>query len=153
MTRQLIARGVVFTLWLGASAGMLAQSSSVAYDPAAEVTVSGTILHLVSFAAPDGAVGVHFDLKTPAGLVNVHVAPAMFIGQQNFWFFADNEVQIVGVKAFMDGNKSFIARSVTKEGKTLTLRGADGKPAWTPATDGTDGCGVTHSALPRGTEL
>jgi hypothetical protein len=153
MTRHGIARGLTFTLWLGASTAMLAQGGSVSYNAAEEVTISGTILHLVSFAAPDGSVGVHFDLKTPAGMVNVHVAPAVFIGQSNFWFFADNEVQIVGVKAFMDGNKSFIARAVTKDGKTLTVRGADGKPAWTPASDGTDGCGVAHPALPRGTEL
>ena len=153
MTRNRIARGLMFTLWLGASAGMLAQSGSVAYDSKAEVTVSGKILHLVSFAAPDGAVGVHFDLQTPAGLLNVHVAPALFIGQSNFWFFADHEIDVIGVKAFMDGNKSFIARSVTKDGKTLTVRGADGKPAWTPAVDGTDGCGVNHPALPRGTEM
>src|SRR5215208_2459321 len=92
MTRNRIARGLMFTLWLGASAGMLAQSGSVAYDSKAEVTVSGKILHLVSFAAPDGAVGVHFDLQTPAGLLNVHVAPALFIGQSNFWFFADHEI-------------------------------------------------------------
>jgi hypothetical protein len=153
MTRHLIARTFTVSLWLAASAGLLAQNASISYDPAAEVTVSGTILHLVSFAAPDGAVGVHFDLKTPAGLVNVHVAPAVFIGQENFWFFADNDVQIVGVKTVMDGNRSFIARTVTKDGKTLTLRRADGKPAWTPSIDGTDGCGVAHTALPRGTEL
>jgi hypothetical protein len=153
MTRSLVSRGFLFALWLGASAAMLAQSSSFTYDADAEITVSGTIVHAVSFPAPDGAVGVHLDFKTPDGMLNVHVGPAMYIGMQNFWLFADDQMEIVGVKSEADGNKSFIARTIIKDGKTLTLRNAAGKPAWTPATEGTDGCGVAHPALPRGTEL
>jgi hypothetical protein len=153
MTRSLVSRGVGFALWLGASVAMLAQSGSFTYDPSAEITVSGTIVHAVSLPAPDGAVGVHLDFKTPDGMLNVHVGPAMYVGMQNFWLFADDQLEIVGVKSEVDGNKSFVARTITKEGKTLTLRNADGKPAWKPAADGTDGCGVSHTALPRGTEL
>ena len=152
MTRSLVSRGVAVTLWLAASAGILAQSGSI-YDPSAEITVTGTIKHVVSFTAPDGSVGVHLDFTTPDGMLNVHVAPALYIGMQNFWFFADDQLELVGVKSVVDGNKAFIARAVKKEGKALSLRHADGKPAWTPAVEGTDGCGVAHAALPRGTEL
>ena len=152
MTRTLVARGSLLALCLGASAAMLAQSASITYDPAAEITVSGTIVHAVSFPAPDGTVGVHLDLKTPDGMLNVHVGPAMYIGMQNFWLFADDRVEIVGVNTFLDDNKSLVARSVTKDGKTLTLRSAAGQPAWTPSAEGADGCGVNHTALPRGTE-
>jgi hypothetical protein len=152
MTRSFMSRGFVFALWLAASAGILAQSGST-YDPTAEITVSGTIKHVVSFTAADGSVGVHLDLTTPAGMLNVHVAPALYIGMQNFWFFADDQVEIVGVKSVADGNKAFIVRTLKKDGKVLNLRSADGKPAWTPATEGIDGCGVAHTALPRGTEL
>ena len=152
MTRSLISRGFVVTLWLAASAGILAQSGS-AYDPSAEITVAGTITHVVSFTAPDGSVGVHFDFATPAGMLNVHVAPALYIGMENFWYFADDQLEIVGVTSVAEGNKAFIARLLKKDGKTLKLRKADGTPAWTPATEGTDGCGVAHTALPRGTEL
>jgi hypothetical protein len=152
MTRSLVSRGIVVTLWLAASAGILAQSGST-YDPSAEITVAGTIKHVVSFTAPDGAVGVHFDVTTPAGMLNVHVAPALYIGMQNFWFFADDQVEIVGVTSLADGNKAFIARILKKDGKALNLRNAQGKPAWAPASEGIDGCGVAHAALPRGTEL
>jgi hypothetical protein len=152
MTRSLTSRGLVAALWLAASAGILAQSGSI-YDPNAEITVTGTIKHVVSFAAPDGSVGVHLDFTTPDGMLNVHVAPALYIGMQNFWFFADDQLEIVGVKSIADGNTAFIARSLKKDGKTLNLRNAEGKPAWTPTTEGADGCGVAHPALPRGTEL
>jgi hypothetical protein len=153
MTHRSFARSATLVAWIAASAALLAQSSSVAYNPAEETTISGTILHVVSLQAPDG-FGVHFDLKTPNGLVNVHVAPALFIGKSNFWFFADDEIEITGVKMFVDDNKSFVARTIKKaDGKALTLRGPDGRPLWTPAIDGTDGCGVSHPALPRGTEM
>jgi len=152
MTRSRISRGLAVTLWLAASAGILAQSGSI-YDPSAEITVTGTIKHVVSFAAPDGSVGVHLDFTTPDGMLNVHVAPALYIGMQNFWFFADDQLEIVGVKSVVDGNRAFIARTLKKDGKTLSLRNVEGKPAWTPATEGADGCGVAHPALPRGTEL
>lgn len=152
MTRHLFARGVTAAVWLGLSAAMLAQSGSFTYDPSAEVTVSGKVLHSFGLPAPDGTMGLHIDLSTPAGMLNVHVAPATYIAEQNFWFYADDQLEITGVKEFLDGNRSFIARSVIKGGKTLTLRGADGKVAWTPAVEGIDGCGVAHAALPRGTE-
>jgi hypothetical protein len=153
MTRNGFTRSVTLAMWMAGSAAMLAQSGSITYDGAAETTIAGTILHVVSFSAPDGSVGVHFDFQTPAGLVNVHVAPAMFIGMNNSSFFADDKIAIIGVTVVQDGNKWFVARAVTKDRKTLVLRGDDGKPAWTPAIDGTDGCGVAHPGLPRGTEL
>jgi hypothetical protein len=153
MTHHSLARTATLVAWIAASAALLAQSGSIAYNPMEETTINGTILHVVSMQGPDG-FGVHFDLKTPTGLVNVHVAPAVFIGVSNFWFFADDEVELIGVKTFIDGNKSFLVRTIKKvDGKTLKLRGPDGRPLWTPAIDGTDGCGVSHPALPRGTEL
>jgi hypothetical protein len=140
MTRNFIARSVVCAAWLGLSATMLAQSGSFAYDPAAETTVTGKVVAVVSLPAPDG-VGVHFDFRAPDGMLNVAS------------FFADDQLTLVGVKAFIDGNRSFIVRSITKDGKTLTLRNAAGKPAWSPAVEGADGCGVAHPVLPRGTEM
>jgi hypothetical protein len=155
MTRTHLTRGLTLTLWLAASTMLVAAQGggSFTYDPAAEVSLSGTIMHVVSFAAPDGSVGVHFDLKTDKGLLNVHVGPAIYIGQENFWFFADEKIDVVGVKATIDGNKSLVLRTLTKGDKTLTLRDPSGTPLWKPPVNGTDGCGVAHPGLPRGTEL
>jgi hypothetical protein len=152
MTHHARAHIVTLGAWIVCSTLVFGQSGSI-YRPADEITISGTILHVVSLQGPDG-FGVHFDLTTPAGMVNVHVAPALYIGEKNLFFFADEPIVLVGVKLFVDGNKSFVVRSITKaDGKTLVLRGADGTPLWTPSSDGTDGCGVAHAALPRGTEL
>ncbi len=153
MIRKIIVQGFILSLWVGCSAAMLAQSGSSLYNRASEKTISGIILHVVSMPGKGEAVGVHLDMKTPDGIVNVHLAPAMFIGEKNFWFFADEPVEITGVRASHEGNTAIVARLVTKGGKTLTLRNENGTPEWTPSVDGTDGCGVTHPPLPRGTEM
>ena len=152
MTHTSFRRSFMVTLVIAGSTAMLAQSGSFTYDRAAETTVAGKILHVVPFAAPDG-VGVHFDLQGPNGLVNVHVAPAIYIGKQNIAFYSDDQVEITGVMVDQDGNKSFVARIIKRGDQTFTLRTDEGTPAWTPQIEGTDGCGVNHPALPRGTEL
>ena len=151
MTRTFASSGLTLALSLVASATMLAQSGSAAYDRSTEVSVTGTILHLVSLPGPDG-VGVHIDLQTPKGLLNVHVAPAMFIGASNFWFFADETITVIGSPVMLDGNNAFIAKAVQKGSAVLTLRTAEGSPKWTPGLEGADGCGINHPGLPRGTE-
>jgi hypothetical protein len=115
------------------------------YDATSETTVSGTITQVVSVAGADGTIGVHFNLKTDAGPVRVHVGPALFIGESNFWFQIDDPVVITGAKVQKDGEIGFWARTVKKEdGKTLELRTADGAPLWKGEPADADGCGVSH---------
>jgi hypothetical protein len=77
MLMNTFTRGVVLVLCVSSGGAIGAQSRSFTYDPAAETTLTGTILHVVTFRAPDGVVGVHFDLQGPTGMINVLVAPAM----------------------------------------------------------------------------
>jgi hypothetical protein len=145
MTRKAFLTG----LMLAASTVMLAAQTRVAYERHSEQAITGTIVQLVSLASPDGTVGVHFDLQTKEGLVNVAVGPAAFIGNNNFWFMAEDQVEIIGARM---GHGSFWARAVAKGPAILVLRDGDGSPKWTPPVDGTDGCGVAHAPLPRTTE-
>src|SRR5205085_11011381 len=108
---------------------------------------------LASYAAPDGSVGVHFDLKTPEGMISVHVAPALYIGQQNAFYMADDQIEIIGAPSTADGHTTFWAKAIIKGSSMLVVRDAEGTPRWTPATDGTDVCGVAHAPLPRSTEF
>jgi len=136
-----------------ASAALAAQGSATRYNRPAEKTINGTIKAVASFAAPDGSVGVHFDLKTPEGMVSVHVAPAMYLGVQNAFYMADEQVEIIGAPVTADGHTTFWAKAIMKGSSMLVLRNADGRPLWGPAEDGTDGCGVNHPPLPRATEF
>lgn len=136
-----------------ASAALAAQTSGVRYNRAGEKSITGTVKALVSYPAPDGSVGVHIDLKTADGLISVHVSPAMYLGQQNFFFYADDQIEVIGAPAANDGHTAIWAKAIMKGSAMLVLRDANGLPKWTPATDGTDGCGVAHPALPRATEF
>ena len=131
---------------------LLSAGAPPRYDRTAEKLFSGTIKAVVSYPAPDGTVGVHFDLTTADGIVSVHVAPAMYIGGQNFWFFADDRVEIIGTRVSEDENAAIWAKAIQKGSEMLVLRNDDGTPKWSPPIDGTDGCGVNHSPLPRATE-
>ena len=135
-----------------ASSIVLAAQGAPAYNKEGEQVFSGTVKHVVSFAAPDGTVGVHVDLQTADGLVNVHIAPAMYIGMQNFWVDAGDKVEIVGSRVAEDENVAVWVRTIKKGSQTLAVRNDDGTPRWAPPIDGADGCGVNHTALPRGTE-
>jgi hypothetical protein len=119
------------------------------YDPAAEVTYGGVITAVVSVTSADGTVGVHLNLKPATGVVvKVHLGPAMFIGMNNFSFFAEEQVLVTGSMVLHGGETALWAREITKAGKTLTLRSTDGTPRWPYATaDDPDGCGISHEVV------
>jgi hypothetical protein len=120
----------------------LAVGQEAKYDKAKEVTVSGPVRYVLPGAGQDGVVGVHLEVMTANGLVRVAIGPALFIAANNYYFFVDEQVSIVGAKAGATGE--IWARNVTKDGKTfLILRDEDGTPRWESATT-EDGCGVSH---------
>ena len=149
----MICKIVVSILVAGAVAvSAAAQSRSAApaqYDPSAEVSYGGIVTGVIAVTAPDGTVGVHLSLKTGTGLsVKVHVGPAIFIGMNNFSFFADDQVLVRGSLVSHGGETALWARQVSKAGKTLTLRSEDGTPRWPYATaEDPDGCGVSHDPV------
>ena len=151
---MIVKAAIAFAVLSLSAAPISAQSStqSASYDRTAERAIAGTIHAVVTFEDAAGTVGVHLDLQTADGLVSVHVAPAMFIGQSNFWFFADDQVEIIGTRTMHDGNFAIWAKAIQKGATVLALRNADGTPKWASAAEGADGCGVNHSPLARGTE-
>ncbi len=126
-----------------------AQPPAGRYDPSVEASYAGVVTTVISVAGPDGAVGVHLNLKTATGaIVKVHLGPAMFIGMSNFSFLTDDVLLVKGASVSHDGDVAIWAREVAKEGKTLALRDSDGTPRWPLATaDDPDGCGVSHDPV------
>jgi hypothetical protein len=129
----------------------LAAMSPFSYDHSTETALSGTVLHVVTAASTDGTFGVHLDLQTKDGVVYVALGPAMFIGVNNFFVYAGDRVQIIGSRIREDGGAVY-ARTISKGATMLVLRDEEGGPKWTPAIEGTDGCGVVHQPLARFTE-
>ena len=144
----MIGKCIGGVLILSATAMLAAQSPQD--DRTAARAISGTIKSVGSFPAVDGSVGVHIDLRTPDGIVDVSVGPAAFLGQNNFWFFADDRIVVIGAsEPASDG--SVWAKAIQKGSQVLVLRSDAGAPRWNPAVDGIDGCGVNHLPVQRTT--
>jgi len=146
MTHKIFVTGL-----MAIATTLVLAAAPLSYDPTSEIALSGTVLHVVTAVGVDGTVGEHLDLTTKDGIVYVAVGPAMFIGSNDFYFLAGDRVEIIGSRIREDGGAVY-ARTLMKGSKMLVLRNEDGVPKWTPAIDGTDGCGVIHQPLPRFTE-
>jgi hypothetical protein len=146
-------RNIAVSIFLAAASVALAAQAPVptkspaAYDPASEVSYGGVISQVVASKAPDGTVGVDLEVLIAKGRsVTVHLGPAMFIGSNDFYFLADDQVLVTGAFVSHGGQVTLWARQITKKGKTLALRSAGGSPLWkmATATDDPDGWDIAR---------
>lgn len=123
------------------------------YNPANETTVNGTVEEVKTVTGRHGWNGTHLILKVGNNMtdvqervqegkivsetrkteeknVDVHLGPASFLKEKDFSFSKGDRVQITGARAEFGGTETIIAREVKKNGGTLTLRDAQGIPAW-----------------------
>jgi hypothetical protein len=100
------------------------------YNPATEVTVKGAVEEVTQTTGRRGWAGIHLMLKADEGAYDVHVGPASYISAQQFAFAKGDSVEVIGSKTNVGGTEVLIARQITKDGKTLTLRDERGFPKW-----------------------
>jgi DNA/RNA endonuclease YhcR with UshA esterase domain len=100
------------------------------YDPKTEVAVKGTIEDVQQQTGRRGWSGTHLVLKTDAATFDVHVGPSAYIAQQKFTFAKGDVIEVVGSKVTIADEEAVLAREITKDGKTLVLRNAQGIPEW-----------------------
>ena len=100
------------------------------YDPKTEVTVKGTIEDVQQQTGKAAWSGTHLKLKTDAATIDVHVGPSSYIAKKQFTFTKGDTIEVVGCKVTMAGQEALVAREITKDGKTLVLRNAQGVPEW-----------------------
>ena len=100
------------------------------YNPATETTVKGTVEDVMQTAGRHGWSGIHLSLKTDQGTYDVHVGPTSYVSSQQFTLSKGDSLEVTGSKTQMNGKDVLIARQITKEGKTLTLRDEQGIPKW-----------------------
>ncbi len=100
------------------------------YDPKTEVTLSGTVDNVLQPNCMGKQNGVHLLLKSESESVEVCVGPASYVQQKGFSFVKGDKLEIVGSRTKVAGKDVLIARQITKESQILTLRDAQGVPAW-----------------------
>jgi hypothetical protein len=100
------------------------------YNPATEITVNGTVEEVTQTTGRRGWAGTHLTLRIDHGAYDVHVGPAWYISAQQFAFAKGENIEVIGSKTTVGGKEVLLARQITKDGKTLTLRDEHGFPKW-----------------------
>jgi hypothetical protein len=99
------------------------------YDPATEATIKGTVEQITQPSRGQMS-GTHLFVKTENATVEVALGPSSFVSSKGFSFAKGDAVEVTGSKVTVSGKEYVIAREVTKDGKTLTLRDKNGVPEW-----------------------
>lgn len=109
----------------------LAQGGAGRYhNPNTEIAAKGTVEKVMNVTDGQGWNGVHLTLKSQDRTYDVRLGPSDFISQSNFAFAAGDQVEIWGSPIGSNTGDAIVARAIEKNGQTLTLRDADGFPAW-----------------------
>jgi hypothetical protein len=100
------------------------------YDAATEVTLTGSVEAVNQVMGPRGWGGTHLSLKTDKETIDLRVGPSWFLMQNNMSFAKGDQVEVTGSRVKFGDQDAVIAREIKKGSKTLTLRDAQGFPAW-----------------------
>lgn len=99
------------------------------YNKATETKLNGTVDELRQ--VPGADEGVHFILRDGEKTILIHVGPDKFLKDIEVEFAKGEKVQVVGSKVkSAEGEDEILAREITKDNNTITLRDKNGEPAW-----------------------
>lgn len=106
-----------------------ANTAARGFDPSTVTTVSGevTAVHKLDGRRSEG---VHVDLKTADGVIDVHLGPSSYLAEQRLDIETGDALEVTGSKVDIGGKQAVIAQSVKKGDVKVTLRDAQGTPAW-----------------------
>jgi hypothetical protein len=80
---------------------------------------------------PGMAYGVQLIVTSDESDVAVHLGPAWFVlRQDNMIFTKNDDIEIKGMKAMLNGKQVIMASQVKKKDRILFLRDDDGIPSW-----------------------
>ena len=95
------------------------------YDAAHEITVNGTIQTVVTNHIKGSPAGMHLMVMGSEGMIDAHVGPYMTKATQEA-LKAGTPVQIIGAIEKVHGREYLLARQVTFDGRTVTVRNSNG---------------------------
>lgn len=127
----------MLVIFVGIATAVLAQSGPrrgmPLYDPKTELTLSGSVDDIQTQGCMGRGLGTHLMVKTQTETVEVCVGPSSFIQQKGFSFAKGDQVDVTGSKVKLGQTDVVIARQITKDNQTLTLRDTQGIPQWAGA--------------------
>ena len=100
------------------------------YNPSTETTLQGTVSAVTNPTGRRGWSGIHLSVQSGGQTYDVHVGPSAYVTSSGFAFATGDKIQVTGSKVQLNGADALIAREITKDGKTLSLRDKQGFPKW-----------------------
>jgi hypothetical protein len=102
------------------------------YDAATVETVTGEIaaVERVTAKRRGWGQGVHAELSTSDGTLNVHLGPAWYLDNQEEQLEAGTEVEVTGSMVEVDGVTQMIAAEVRMGDTVVMFRNEAGYPNW-----------------------
>jgi hypothetical protein len=126
-----VALAALVSMPVLAQKGTGGPKGSPRYDPKTEVTVKGTVEEVKEYPSPSGwHTGQHVTLKTDKGSLDVHLGPTDYWKKNGFELAKGDSIEVTGSKTKVDDAEVMLAREVKKGEKAVTLRDAQGIPAW-----------------------
>ncbi len=132
--------GIFLTLCLMLAAASYAQQAgdvwstkggyTRVYDSKTVETLSGEVAAVGKYTPRGKPEGVRFTLKTDQGPIEVILGRGSYLEQQGLKLEPQDKVTVKGSRVAVEGKPTIIAAEVTKGGKTITLRDANGMPVW-----------------------
>ena len=105
-----------------------ADRSLPAYPLAAEVTLTGVVVGMVS--VPTATAPVVVMLRTTRQPFDLMMAPAAFLADAELTFKKGDQIRVIGAKGLLNDDEVVFVREVTKGTRTVALRGECGAPLW-----------------------
>jgi hypothetical protein len=104
------------------------------YDTTTEVTLQGSVEAVgqqsMGMMGSQTMGGTHLTLKTEKETVDVRVGPSWFLTEHKMTFAKGDQIEVTGSRVKFGNEEAVVAREIKKGGETLTLRNAQGVPAW-----------------------
>lgn len=100
------------------------------YNPATEVTVSGTVTEVREVPKGSPNEGINLTVKIKDEVIRVYVAPAEFVKFLGVTIAKDDEVRVVGSRVKSEDADLILAREVQLGQTVLMVRDRDGSSLW-----------------------
>lgn len=101
------------------------------YNPQTVETIRGEVVSVGRITPMKGmGYGVHVVMKTDKETISVHLGPGWYIASQGVKIESKDKIEVRGSRVTFEGRPALIAAEVKKGDEALTLRAANGFPAW-----------------------
>ena len=93
------------------------------------VTLRGEVLYVATHPAHELG-GQFVIMKDGLNEIQIELAPVAFLADHGLQIEVRDSITIVGTREVVNNSELIVAREVTKGGKTVKVRDANGAPLW-----------------------